>query len=220
MNSNQTLTLVNQFAPTYDNYISDCSWHGPDMLFGLMHEYLSPGERILDLGIGTGLSAIPFKKAGLEIFGLDGSESMLEICSTKGITKELKQVDISKGGIPFNLKFHHIISFAVFHFLENLEILFREISNSVLEKGTFSFSIELYKPGNSEEYIESTVNGIYQKTQPDSGLIIYKHTEEYIFNALEISGFKVLKSTEILAFKDPITKREVYFALFVAKKEA
>ncbi len=33
----------------------------------------------------TGLSATLFHKAGLEVFGLDASEEMLEVCKLKGI---------------------------------------------------------------------------------------------------------------------------------------
>jgi predicted TPR repeat methyltransferase len=54
------------------------------MVFGMAFEYVAPGERLPDLGIGTGLSSAPFRKAGPEIRGLDGSEEMLAACRRKG----------------------------------------------------------------------------------------------------------------------------------------
>ena len=35
-------------------------------------------DRLLDIGIGTGLGSLPFAKTGLEIFGIDGSGEMLK----------------------------------------------------------------------------------------------------------------------------------------------
>lgn len=97
-----TLQLVNQFAQGYDSYIKNCQWYGPDMLFGMMYEYLTPNEQILDLGTGTGLCASLFHKAGLKVFGVDGSEEMLKICKSKNITVELKLADLTKSEIPFS----------------------------------------------------------------------------------------------------------------------
>lgn len=94
--SSETLQQVNDFAPNYDNYIKNCNWNGPDMLFGLMYEYIAPKQKIMDLGTGTGLSATLFAKAGLEVYGLDGSEVMLQICKEKNIAKQLIQADLSE----------------------------------------------------------------------------------------------------------------------------
>jgi ubiquinone/menaquinone biosynthesis C-methylase UbiE len=54
-------------------------WHGHEALFGMMFEYVLPGQPILDIGIGTGLIAALFKKAGLEVYGIDISGEMLEV---------------------------------------------------------------------------------------------------------------------------------------------
>lgn len=50
----------------------------PVILHGMLTEHLKPRQRLLDLGIGTGLSALPFRQAGLEVNGIDGSEEMLK----------------------------------------------------------------------------------------------------------------------------------------------
>jgi 2-polyprenyl-3-methyl-5-hydroxy-6-metoxy-1,4-benzoquinol methylase len=45
---------------------------------GLTYEYVQLSQRLLDLGIRSGLNSLPFHKAGLEIYGLDGSREILE----------------------------------------------------------------------------------------------------------------------------------------------
>ena len=71
--------ISREFAEGYDKQSLKYGWLGPEILFGLSYEYLNPGNTMLDIGIGTGLSSIPFHKAGLKIFGVDRSDEMLKI---------------------------------------------------------------------------------------------------------------------------------------------
>jgi ubiquinone/menaquinone biosynthesis C-methylase UbiE len=68
IDSKKTIDSANDFAPNYDDYIRNCQWIGTDILFGLMFEYINPNQKLLDIGIGTGLSSILFKQAGLQIY--------------------------------------------------------------------------------------------------------------------------------------------------------
>ena len=49
----------------YDFQARQNHWH-PEVLFGLCYEYLHSGDRLLDIGIGTGLGAEPFARAGFQ----------------------------------------------------------------------------------------------------------------------------------------------------------
>ena len=62
-----------QEADLYDEQVREYESYAHDVLFGMSFEYVRSGERLLDLGIGTGLASLPFAKLGLEVFGLDGS---------------------------------------------------------------------------------------------------------------------------------------------------
>ena len=215
--SSETLRQINEFAPQYDKYIENCNWNGPAMLFGLMYEYISPKQTILDLGIGTGLSATLFVKAGLEVYGVDGSETMLQICKEKKIAKQLFQVDLSEGRIPVDMVFNHMVSFAVFHFLGDLQPLFKEINLHIAENGMFGFSIDLYNSAKDADYKETSVPGVFVKEQ-ELGPTIYKHTAQYLENALQVAGFNLKKTSEIQAFADRENNREVWFQLVVVQK--
>ncbi|WP_423224970.1 hypothetical protein [Candidatus Amarolinea aalborgensis] len=65
--------LHDAYAADYDQQVQAYGCHVADVLFGLCYEYVQPGQRLLDAGIGSGLSAQLFAKAGLEIHGMDFS---------------------------------------------------------------------------------------------------------------------------------------------------
>jgi len=147
MTTNKTLKSTNAFAKDYDDHIQTKTWFAPDVIFGLLYSYLKPGDILLDIGIGTGLSALPFHHAGLEIYGVDGSEEMIRICKSKRFVKELKQVDLCHFKSPlFNILFDIIISVGVFHFFEDLGPLIQETSERTKASGMFGFTTFRFEP--------------------------------------------------------------------------
>jgi ubiquinone/menaquinone biosynthesis C-methylase UbiE len=94
MDSDNSIQIHDQTARDYDRLSVEFSYTFADALFGLCFEFLQPGQRLLDIGIGTGLSSIPFHRAGLEVYGVDGSSEMLRICREKHFAVELRQWDL------------------------------------------------------------------------------------------------------------------------------
>ena len=93
-------SLHDAYASNYDDQVHTCDCHIAEVLFGLCYEYIQPYQRLLDVGVGSGLSAALFAKAGLEIHGMDFSPAMLEVCRHKGIAVELKQYDLQQAPWP------------------------------------------------------------------------------------------------------------------------
>lgn len=110
-----------------------------------------------------------------------------------------------------------MVSFAVFHFLGDLQPLFKEINRHIAENGIFGFSVDLYNSAKDNDYIETSTTGIFVKKQ-EGGPTIYKHSEQYLITTLKTSGFEIKKSSEIQAFVDKDNKREVRFQLLVTQK--
>ena len=192
----------------YDDYVSlEYQWHGHEIIFGLLFEYLKKGQFLLDLGIGTGLSSSYFKQMGLMIYGVDNSKEMIEICKKKKLTEELKLIDLVKDNFSFECNyFDYTISCGVFHFIEDLGPIFKKTKNVLKKEGIFCFTVkDTDNPGIIESYHnEAQVN-------------IYSHGSKYIEKLIERYNFKLLKKQKFLGVNNPLID-EGYFIVYVLKK--
>lgn len=53
----------------------------------------SPGPAVLDVGIGTGISAMPFRAAGCEVLGVDPDARMAELALRRGFAVEIAKFE-------------------------------------------------------------------------------------------------------------------------------
>ncbi len=93
----QTETFYDDWAKTYDDEVRKNGYLTPgrcaDALVSLDPEKSSP---IIDLGCGTGLAGLAFKKAGFDIIdGVDFSEGMLAEARSHNLYRDLWQGDLS-----------------------------------------------------------------------------------------------------------------------------
>jgi len=218
MDSRKTIKMSDDFAQEYDVSASTNHWHGPEVLFGLMYEYLKPSQSLLDVGIGTGLSARFFHKAGLYIYGVDGSKEMLKICRKKNITTGLEKVDLKSSCDLFpGKRFDHIISNGVFHIIGDLEPVFIKVKSKIKEGGVFGFTVDDKVQNEKDGYKMSKVDGIFEKKHSESGIMIYKHKNTYVKNLLQRFGFELLKKLKFLAYLDEENEISYYFTAYIAK---
>ncbi len=200
---------MGQLEDNYDNDASGYPWHGDEIIFGLLFEYLRKGQLLLDLGIGTGLSSISFNKTGLKIYGVDNSKEMLKICAKKRFTEELKLVDLNKDDIPFEKDFFDfVISCGVFHFIKDLKPIFKK-TNIVLKKGgIFCFTVRDTDDSGPD---------ITEYRHKEAGVLIYSHSDKYIEKLTEDYKFEFLKKQKFLGVNDPLID-EGYFTAYVLRK--
>jgi len=205
-------------ASCYDESAEKYGWYAPEVLFGLVYDRLGPGERLLDLGVGTGLSAVPFKKAGLQIYGVDGSEKMLEFCASRGIAIELKQYDIRSTPLPFaDNQFDHIVACGVFHLIADLDDIFSEAARLVGKSGTFVFTTEELRPDGADGAILDN-DGVLEMKNETSGIVSYLHSHDLVENMLSRSGFTTTKTLEFVAYRKTEWADERTFRAYVSVK--
>ena len=218
MQTGKTIIQNPQAALEYDQQAKATNWFGPQVVFGLTYEFVNSGETLLDVGIGSGLSSILFHKAGLKIYGLDGSSEILEICAAKNFAVDLKRHDLCETPLPYPSGFFdHIVSVAVLNSFEDLSPLFAEFSRIMHEGGILAFTVEEQKPGQPDHY---PINRVEVSEQPQEGMavMLYRHSDEYIAKLLEENGFTQLKQLEFVAFKYPAEGRDVLFKVYIAQK--
>jgi len=198
MKKNDSIRTHDEHASEYDREARETGWFGPEVLFGLCFEYVSPHERLLDIGIGSGLASLPFARVGLEVFGIDGSAEMLEICRSKDFAQDLREFDLR--GMPFPYSdgsFDHVISCGVFHLIGDLEPIFKEVFRVIKPGGVFAFTILAETPEKEEKVVSRNPQG-YSEIRSDWGVPVFMHSGRYIEKLLQGSGFLGLKELKFL----------------------
>jgi ubiquinone/menaquinone biosynthesis C-methylase UbiE len=219
MKTNSTIIQDSQSASEYDDQARKTNWFGPEVVFGLAYEYIKPGDSILDLGIGSGLSSILFHKAGLQVFGLDGSSEVLEVCRSKGFAAGLKQHDLRDLPLPYPDRFcDHLISIAVLNSFEDLSPLFEEAARIIKTGGTFAFTVEERKPDQEGSYPINRVE-VSEKPKEGTAVLLFRHSEGYITQLLGQNDFELLKALEFVAFKYPAEDKDVFFKAYITRKK-
>lgn len=206
------------FATQYDHSARTYGWHSPEILFGLIYELVQPGDALLDLGIGTGLSAIPFKKAGLEIHGLDGSREMLRHCEKRGVAVDLKQHDILATPLPYSdSNFDHVIACGVFHLMERIEGIFAETARLMRGGGAFAFTFEELTP-DFDHGGRAVEDGVLEIHNEKSGVSSYLHSRRFVEDLLSRNGFTTAKTLNYVAYLKTDWADERTFRAFVAQR--
>jgi len=213
MDTNNPFQVHDQTAADYDRLAAEYGYCFADALFGLCFEYLLPGQRLLDIGIGTGLSAIPFSRAGLAIYGLDGSAEMLHICQAKNFAVELKQWDLRVTPWPYaDVYFDHIVACGLYHFIPDLEPLFGEIARLVQPQGIYAFTIKapaaVGSSGPKEKFTSEAIEGVQ----------IYAHTDETVNELIAGQGFVILKMLKFLQSRGIEGQYDTYTAFVCRRK--
>jgi len=175
-------------AHEYDRSKQAQGWRGPEVVFGLMSDFLYPGQSVLDIGIGTGLGSRLFHKAGLSVYGMDMSREMLDVCREKHIAEDLKAHDLTVEPYPYaTASIHHAVCVGVLNHFEDLGPAFREVSRILKSNGVFGFVVADREP---EEQAGFSVE------HADSQTPMFRHSRDQIGDLLDKTAFEFLAEIE------------------------
>ena len=187
--------LHDAYAADYDQQVQSYGCHVADVLFGLCYEYVQPGQRLLDAGIGSGLSAQLFAKAGLQIHGMDFSPAMLAECRAKGFAADLTLHDLQQAPWPYPASgFAHVVCCGVLHFMGDLETTFREAARVLAPRGVFVFTTQLPAALTTDR------RPYQQRVMGDFN--IFAHTPAYVEALLVQHAFAPLKGQKCFVGDD------------------
>jgi len=219
MDKNDRIKAHDREAHIYDRQALEYEYYTYDALFGMCYEFITPGERLLDLGIGTGLASLPFARAGLEIHGLDGSAEMLKVCEAKKFTKELKCFDLSKTPLPYSDDFFsHVICSGVLHFFDDLKPIFKDVARIMRKKGIFAFTVAM-PPADATQIVKNCGNDCVEMDTV-WGVSIFAHGYSYMSAIMHEHGFETLKRQRIILPGGPDIQEDLIFAIFVTRKRS
>ncbi len=176
--------LFNQYAHYYDKHLTHyLKYEVPEQLEKLVFNEVGDTRmhwRVLDLGCGTGLSGLAFKKYADTLIGIDISEKMLEVAKKKNIYDELRAEDIETAVLAYE-NIDLIIAADVFSYIGNLDTIFKNSYAALAPKGLFAFSVE--KSAGQDFVLQKTLR--------------YAHTEKYVKKLAQKNNFSVkcLKQT-------------------------
>ena len=197
----------------YDEEAEATGWVGPEIAFGLIYKYIQPGQSILDIGIGTGLGSVLFRKAGLKVYGIDVSQDMLDACRIKGFTN-LTRHDLSERPYPYaSESFDHAICVGVFNFFSDLSPVFIETARILHTGGMFVFVAGDRTEDETHEFLVGP-----EHTKSGKPMTMYRHSTEQISRWLNGPGFTLLKSLAFKVHMDREKTQSLQAMAYLAKK--
>lgn len=199
--------LHGQFAAGYDRLAREYGCYAAEVLFGLAYEYVRPGECLLDVGIGTGLSSAPFAKAGLVISGIDASEEMLAVCRSKNIAADLRQADLAVTPWPYAPRsFDHVLACGLLHFFEDVAPQIESAARVIRPGGVFAFTTKVPPPGSP-----SVVR------HDSGGIAVFLHQLDYVAEQIAAHGFEPLKAVRFFVGDEQAESADIFCA-FVTRR--
>ncbi len=152
-------------ASVYDEIMVDIKYEQwTDFILKILNKLDWQGEKVLDLGCGTGNSTLPFFARGFEVIGLDASIDMLKVAREK--LPQIRFLQANFESFELNERFDLVIS--VFDSLNNLlspEAFLRtarQVHKHLTTKGVFIFDFNtslglrnIWDKGQAEGWINN-----------------------------------------------------------------
>jgi len=200
------------WAPEYDETENPVVWIDGWALPERLR--VSPGERVLDAGCGTGRNFAALLNAGAELTGVDFSRGMLKVATEKYPDVSLVHADLQAAWPFANGSFEFVVCALVGEHLGALEHVFAEMRRVLTGNGRLVFSV--YHPAMAAAGKEAR----FIRGSTEFRLGAYRHVIEDYRVALERTGFSIVEITELegppgLAAALPAKAHYVGFPLLV-----
>lgn len=202
-----------EMVAAYDEEAEASGWCGPEVAFGLAYTHVQPGQSVLDIGIGTGLGSVLFRKAGLKVYGMDVSPKMLDACRSKGFTA-LQLHDLNRPPYPYDSdSMDHAVCAGVMNFFSDLSPVFNEAARILRKEGLFAFVV-----GDRVENEAHEVKVGPEHTKSEKTVRMYRHSPKQIDVWLERYGFKLMRSLVFRVFMDRERTRSMPAKAYLVRK--
>ena len=195
-------------ASDYDQLLTEYEWKAPALIYDYLSQYILEDTKMLDIGVGTGISSQRFHQLGVDLYGLDNSPDMLVVCEAKSVFKELLLCDILKDQIPYSdTTFEYVVSSGVLHFFSDLGHIFAEVSRVLKHDGLFAFTY-IKNLGDEHPFASVAIDGAD----------IYHHSKTYLKVLASRFKMTLLGEQSFKTLKDLTTRETLVHHLMVLRK--
>ena len=194
-------------ADSYDQAVEDSRGRS-SIIYDMSKQFLDrvPGNKLLDIGCGTGLTSSYFACGGFQVCGLDAAISMLKIFQQKRIFSSGLLADAETVNLPFkDESFDVVISNGLFCLFEDLERVISEAGRVLKKGGMFCFTVE-------------DVEWYWPQNYRRSNMWIHRHNLEEMANYLFDSGFRGLARKNQIYYFDQARRSDVIFTVMLCWK--
>jgi SAM-dependent methyltransferase len=151
------VTYGERIAGVYDELYADCEEAALDLLEALAH-----GGRVLELGIGTGRVALPLRRRGIDVMGIDLSPAMIARLRAKPGGSEIEVVEGSFADLDLGVRFDLVfVAFNTFYSLltqEDQLRCFQRVADHLTDRG--AFLLEVFVPDLCRFEAQQTVRAV------------------------------------------------------------
>ncbi len=153
--------IFDEYANKYDRWFETAEGKiVKEFEIALLKDFVKPeeGKTMLEVGIGSGLFAMEFRKAGMVVSGIDPSDEMLKIAEKRGFNVEKG----SGENIPFeDNSFDVVLAMTSIEFSKTPEIFIKEMKRVVKVNGTIVVAaLNLF----SLYGLERRIRGLFEKS--------------------------------------------------------
>jgi SAM-dependent methyltransferase len=180
MMTNPGYDYYGMLASTWDLWRDNTAdWADRHFFLELVRTY---GERVLDIGCGTGRLVLDYATLGVDVDGIDNSPEMLEICRSKaeklGVTPGIYLLDILRAELP--RQYRTILApSSVLQLMtapgaarEMLARCYTHLEPGGVFASPFSFD---WRPGDP---LQTGWGLVFEKVRPDDGATVRRWTRE------------------------------------------
>ncbi len=176
--------LFNDYAPKFEEALARLGYQAPQLINTALQPYYKTGQRIIDLGCGTGLMAPYLKPYAAKLVGVDIAEKMLAIAAKRGLYDELIADDMVAA---LKEQWDLIVAADAVVYIGDLAPLLQAAAKALLPHGVLAMSVE--------------VNGL------ESGYVLqeskrHAHSISYIKSACSAAGLMVVSQQDVVLRQD------------------